>query len=438
MSLPIPTLSLDELQEKDASDLVTPGIMGYSAASWVDAHRKLGPLFKIKELGSIALCGNDMSKLMWSQPELWSYSQTPLGEAFISQLGEGYITASDGDYHLRQRRLMRPYFAGESIQRHYPVIEVLLQEGLAQITGDDIDLHLELIYLFTLLLNRTMVVTDASWEQVKEFAQFEEEFIRGAQLRGQNRQDWYQRPQYQQLKSRVFGYFTALVKRRLDGETMEDNLDDLIAAMNNKEGKASLPELVRDAYLMQAGGAGNIASLICSLLWALDQQPHWRTQVANELRDFDPATLAKKGMNGLKATRAVILETERLFPTTSLLPKRATCDIDLMDYRIPKNTDVLHIFGLSHFLEEEYEQPYEFMPQRWLEGKPSRPNAFGGGVHTCIGMNLSYLYMLFFLKALLPNYSLQVQTPPYLKNLSEDNRFVATSTAFDVFLNKVP
>ncbi len=415
----LPQLALDQLEPDRSGDLTGATLLGFTAQSWIDAHRALGPVFRIPEFDMVVLAGKEASRAAWRSPQDWSYALTDLGKAFRSQLGEGYITGSDGDTHWEQRRVLQPMFNGENIQRHAQVVADIVREELARHAGNPVELHELLVFSFTRTLNNSMVKTGADDAQIRDCARFEEEFIRGAT--SPDAQAWYARPAYRDLRERVFAFFRALVEARLSGERAGDNLDLLIDAMRARRERLDVEELVRDAYLMQAGGAGNIASLFCSLLWALLQRPDWLERVRGELQQFDPASLAATGMNGLSATRAAVLETERRFPPTPGMPKQALRDVHIDERLIPAGSNVFHLFTLDHYLEEDYPRAMEFRPERWLEDKPPRPNAFGGGRHMCIGMNLAYLNLLVGLKTLLDAWEVHARTGPQLRPIDPDN-----------------
>ncbi|TGD74646.1 cytochrome P450 [Mangrovimicrobium sediminis] len=429
---PLPQLDLASLQADLSGDLTRPTLLGFTAQSWLRAQRELGPVFAVPAMNTAVLAGRDASRSAWRNPQDWSYAQTGLGQAFRAQLGEGYITASDGDAHWEQRRVLQPLFNSDNIQRHAPVVATLLAQGLQASSGQPVELHDTLVLLFTRILNHSMVRTGASDAQIQSFARFEEEFIRGATAA--DSAAWYARPAYRQLHDEVFSFFRALVQARLAGERGDDNLDLLVDALRKRGAEPDLDELVRDAYLMQAGGAGNIASLCCSLLWALLQHPEWLQRVREELASFDPAQLARSGMQGLTATRAAILETERRYPVTPGMPKLALNDVVVQGRRVPAGSQVFHLFTLEHFLEEDYPEPFDYRPQRWLDGKPPRPNAFGGGRHMCIGMNLAYLHLLQTLALLLKDYEIDAGQGPRLAPIEPDNPDSPSRMVFEVSL----
>ena len=135
-------------------------------------------------------------------------------------------------------------------------------------------------------------------------------------------------------------------------------------------------------------------------------------------------------------TRNFLLETERKFPVTPGMLKLAVRDMEVSGYRIKAGTEVLHLFVLSHFLEEHYAEPMSFRPERWSEPGLLRPHAFGGGEHMCIGMNLSYLFVVMTLRLLVTSHQVKAAAAPYLKPVVAGSANGPLRTAFDIRLFK--
>lgn len=438
MSLSVPEVSENDLCLMSGEDLSQPALRGFSAESWIQIYNKAGPVFRLKETNQVVACGEQANKEIWRARDLWGYRDTSFGDIFVTQFGEGYITACDGDYHRQQRKSLRPVMSPEATRPHGQIVYDVLSQGISKITGKTVDLHDELIFLYTRILNQTMVKSGASDDMIKRFAIFEEEFIRGSGVFGDMRKKWYARPSYQELHTQVLGYFEALVERRLKGERAGDNLDELIEQMlvqaDEKNQPVNRAELLRDAYLMQAGGAGNMATVFCLLLWALNQQPNWLHLLREELRGSDPQTLAQSGIKNLPITRAVILETERCFAPNAASNKLALSDTELLGYAIAQNTEVTHLSSLVNFQDEYYENPMQFDPQRWIDGAPRRAVLFGGGEHVCAGMHVANLFLLISMLVIIPNYEVTAARPPRSEPVDPSDDSSPSRLLFDVRL----
>ncbi len=417
MHKPLPHVSASDLVAAARDD--DTSLLGFTAASWLAVSRSVGPIFYLREFDHIIVCGEELSREIWKHGDDWGYADSSLGHIFRTQLGDGYITASDGDYHRNLRRLLRPLFAGSCIHRHLHVIHRLLQQGFAALSGQQIDLHHQLIYLFTKGLNNTMLYSEAPDQLIWRFARFEEEFIRGGMLHGEQRSAWYARADYQQLRNEVLGFFRQLVSARLNGARTGDNFDLLLEAIGREGQQRDEDHLLLDAYLMQAAGAGNMAAVSCRLLWVLLQQPDWLARVREEFDESDPRSALASGLSALPFTRRLLIENERRYPVTPAMVKLALHDCELGGCLVQKGSEVLHLFALSHFDDRLYADPYTFDPERWQSSGLVRPHAFGGGEHLCLGMNLSYLFVVLTLQVLLQEHDVEALAAPYPRPVAD-------------------
>ncbi|KAK0071058.1 hypothetical protein PV325_013592 [Microctonus aethiopoides] len=86
----------------------------------------------------------------------------------------------------------------------------------------------------------------------------------------------------------------------------------------------------------------------------------------------------------------VIKEVIRLFPIGPFLPREVTDDLKLDEYTLPKGATVIITPFLAHRLEEYWDKPNSFIPERFLpeNSKDRHPFAFipfSGGPRSCPG-----------------------------------------------------
>lgn len=75
-------------------------------------------------------------------------------------------------------------------------------------------------------------------------------------------------------------------------------------------------------------------------------------------------------------------------------PRVASEALHYKDWVIPANTPLSSVSYFTHYNEEVFPQPHEFIPERWLEAKQGRSLQsymvnFGRGTRGCIGKNLA-------------------------------------------------
>ncbi|HSG90143.1 MAG TPA: cytochrome P450 [Pseudomonadales bacterium] len=410
-----PRVDLGALEARTTAATTEPDFLGCTAASWMALVAAHGPVMETEIDGrpTTLLCTHAADLEAWKTPRNWIYGPPASGgEFFRGEMGPLHVSQLDGDAHRRARKLTLPAFGAQPLLRDIDAVAACLEHGLADLAGTETDLHGALGTLYTRALGVSQVKADLSPEQARTLFEFEEAFIPAAALAPDVRARWYGRNRYVADKRASFELFERIVDARLAGARPGDSLD-LVMDRAPPDGMAPLnrEELVLATYLLLVAGVGNIANLVSPMLWALQTHPEWLTRLREELVDFRPDALGA-GVRAFPVMRALISETERCFLPAAVLPKIAACDLELLGHRIPAGRRVLHLHGLAHFEAERYPDPFAFRPERWLEDEPQRPNAYGGGVHLCLGMGVARLYLPLTLALLVPRYDLHAPAPP--------------------------
>ena len=74
-------------------------------------------------------------------------------------------------------------------------------------------------------------------------------------------------------------------------------------------------------------------------------------------------------LKNLKYIDAVMKETTRIYgPANFILLRQATRDCQLDGVNIPKGTALTYNSIAIHYNEDIYPQPFQFKPERWLNG----------------------------------------------------------------------
>lgn len=154
-----------------------------------------------------------------------------------------------------------------------------------------------------------------------------------------------------------------------------------------------------------------------SIEWALAEllrNPKAMVRVKNEIssvvesnRKFEESDIGK-----LPYLQAVIKETLRLHPPVPfLVPRKAIQDTNYMGYLIPKETQVfVNVWAIGRD-EENWEEPWDFKPERFLgsntdfKGQHFEFIPFGAGRRICPGLPLGHLMMHFLLGSLLHEFN---------------------------------
>ncbi|MEO0509234.1 MAG: cytochrome P450 [Verrucomicrobiota bacterium] len=391
---------------------------GYTAESFLEAYREAGSVFTTEVNGEtfVILSGLDANEVAWRTPDNWSYGQAVA--VFREELSELHLTQLDREPHRRKRRLLNKGFKNSSVMSSIAATAETIQEGLAAIEGKEVESHHELMKMLTRAQARSSVKAVFSEEEIERMVDFEEGFIGALFMKRHERELIYNRASYLDVKNVVLTQLHEIVKARLERDDPEDLLDEVIQQKTSSAiDPLSEEELIYDTYLLLIAGTGNTSKLTSYLLHALSLNPEWTARLREEIGDFDAHRLAE-GMKHFPLLKATLLETERMFPAAPVLPRVPAQDIEFLGYPIGAGTNCLHLASLMHFDNSIYEEPFVFNPGRWLDHNYPRNahGTFGGGSHTCIGMNLVRIQMPLILGYLLSGYDYEITSPPEMEN----------------------
>jgi cytochrome P450 len=360
----------------------------------VRAYRQAGPIFRAEVDGRtwVILAGLEANDFVWRNSAFWNYPA--VFPAFGEQMGPNHLNVLEGEAHRHKRTILKPAFDQAPAMRYLPGFNEWFHRELAAANGGG---PVELVEFWaetiTKANSQTVAQADISQAALKRLVRWEREMLAGIQM-GEARHPYYARKEYLQLRAEAMALMGGIVDERLANPgAWDDNFAGVLRARQQQEG--GYPDrswLIDDLYYILVAGVENTSRLInWTALYCL-LTPVWLERLRAELDPWDGRDVAALGqMTNLKA---VIMETQRLRPPAFFVPRQAAQDIEFAGYRLPAGTDVLTAHAVGHFLDEVYEDPFSFRPERFVENARFVPRAngfFGGGVHLCLGRNHTLL-----------------------------------------------
>jgi cytochrome P450 len=219
--------------------------------------------------------------------------------------------------------------------------------------------------------------------------------------------------------ARAQAHVRRLIDRLLAREPGPERRDLLANLVRDRaETGLSIDEIVSHLVFVTAASFDTLSSASVSVLYYLAANPEWQDKVRAELIDRipDPHAATTAQLTGCALAERILKEALRLNAAAPVLWRRAVRDCTFDSLAIPEGTVVGVNPMLTHLLPQYWPEPETFDPDRFLparsEGRHRYAFApFGGGAHTCLGMNFA---------------SLQVKL--LLRHLLEDGRITLTST----------
>ncbi|MCA0377449.1 MAG: cytochrome P450 [Gemmatimonadetes bacterium] len=338
-------------------------------------------------------------------------------------IGDGLLT-SEGEVHLRQRRLVQPAFHRARVARYAETMvraTVAHQEGWRH--GAAVDINAEMMRLTMAIVAETLFGADVGDEAERVtralhdvFASFDLGLSPLAPLLDRlptSRQRRFQRAR-RVLDEIVYGMIHA---RRRAGRDTGDLLSMLLAAQDTEgDGRGMSDQQLRDELLtLFIAGHETTANALSWTWWLLDRHPEVRARLDEELdtvlADRDPTA---DDVGQLPFTRAVIAESMRLRPPAYIVGRRAIAPYRVRDWELPAGTLVVVSQYITHRDPRWWPEPERFDPARWL-APDDRPRfayfPFGGGTRVCVGEAFAWTEAVLLLATLARRWRVEVAHP---------------------------
>lgn len=337
-------------------------------------------------------------------------------------VGEGLLT-SEGDFHLRQRRLMQPAFHRHQIAAFAETMVAATDHHIdSWRAGQQRDLHQELMQLTLTIVGQTLFGVDVAGKN-RELAHLLDELMR--EFRFQDGTPWGQllaqlptaRQRRRQrllhrLDEAIFGFIEAA--RQRDPE--QPNLLTMLLAAQEADGSRMSNQQLRDELMtLFIAGHETTANALTWSFYLLDQHPAAQAQLVAELETVLGGRLPTLAdVPNLKFSRMVFAEAMRLYPPAWVIGRQAIAADQIGGYPIAANAPIFVSQWVMHRHPAYWDQPDCFMPARFDESQPDYQKPpryvyfpFGGGPRLCIGEQFAWLEGVLLLATLAQRFRFQ-------------------------------
>jgi cytochrome P450 len=322
-------------------------------------------------------------------------------------LGEGLLT-SEGDLHLRQRRLMQPAFHRERLAR-YAEVMVANAERTANSwrDGETIDVAQEMVRLTLSIVAQTLFGSHNVAEEADEISRALTELMEVFTILLNPFTQWLQKLPLPRTKATQRAIdrldatiFRIIEERRRSGIDRGDLLSMLLLAQDEEGGGGMTDRQVRDeAMTLFLAGHETTANALSWTWYLLAQHPEVEQRLHEE---------------GETYARMVLAESMRLFPPAWIIGRLALEDVEIGGYTIPRGGIAIVSQYVMHRDPRFWPDPERFDPQRFAD-ESARPKfayfPFGGGSRICIGEGFAWMEGALVLRTLARKWSLSLAQP---------------------------
>jgi cytochrome P450 len=336
-------------------------------------------------------------------------------------LGNGLLL-SEGDFWLRQRRLVQPAFHRGRFDAYGAVMVDHVRRLLEKFRdGETRDLHREMMGLTLAIAAETLLGADVSEVTADVgaaldllMADFMYRFASPFPV-----PPWVPTPRnrrrrwaMQRLDSIIHGIIR---ERRAAGDDRGDLLSMLLRVRDENDGTGMTDQQLRDEMMtLFLAGHETTANSLTWTWYLLAQHPeieeHLLAEVKEVLGDRLPTAA---DLPRLRYAEWVINESMRLYPPVVGFGRKAVERCEIGGYEIPAGGTVILSQWVVHHDPRWFDGPEEFRPERWDNDLIHRlPKyayfPFGGGPRVCIGNTFALMELVLVLATIAPRYAFRL------------------------------
>lgn len=319
-------------------------------------------------------------------------------------LGEGLLT-SEGEFHLRQRRLAQPAFHRDRIAAYgCSMVDYAARSSSRLVNGSSLDMHEEMMKLTLAIVAKTLFSADVENEATEigdalttAFESFNIGILPFSEILEKLPLPYIKR--FEAARARLDATIYRIIdERRTAGEDRGDLLSMLLLAQDTEgDGSGMSDTQLRDeAMTIFLAGHETTANALSWTWYLLSQHPDVEARFHQEIDALGDRLPRPDDQPLLPYTRMILAESMRLYPPAWAVGRRAINDFDAGGYLIPARSMVLMSQYITHRDPRFYPDPARFDPERWRpEVSATRPKfsyfPFGGGTRICIGEQFAWM-----------------------------------------------
>lgn len=348
-----------------------------------------------------------------------NYQKSELQTKFISKyLGKGLLTAN-GDFWLKQRRMIQPAFHKQKMNQ---LVQNMQRTIISELEGLPDEKPVALFPVmnqlaFNVVAKSLFHITSIEQEmnRLKTIISDVQDFLI-KEIRVPYKAFWYkisgQVKKHQLLALETDLIIREIIEERLhSGEKQNDLLDMLLETRYEDTGEGmSTQQLIDEIKILFIAGHETTANALTFTLHLLGNHPEIQEKVFEELKAIEAQTNdVVEQLQKMTYTNAVINESMRLYPPAWITDRENIEDDELVGYKIKGKTLIGVSFYELHRNPKYWKNPEVFDPQRFLGDQKKESYRyfypFGAGPRMCIGLGFAMYEMSLTLSYIIKKYS---------------------------------
>jgi len=410
------------------SYLIAPQMVYNPIPSFMEGFDKYGSIYKMRGFRPITLLREPEHAQHVLQKNHRNYHKSRIqSEILASQLGKGLLT-SNGDYWLRQRKLIQPGFHRHQLRELLKIMQGETSRFLEEVldgyaeSGEAFDFARAMMQVTFRVVSRSLFksgIADSELDRVGDIT-LELQHLLVTYVRGIYKIPFYyltgKMKYYADLRAEMYGLIEqTILERQESGERYDDLLDMLLAVRYEDTGEGMTLEQLRDECLILfVAGHETSANALAWTFYQLMQHRGIEEKARSEaLEVVGEGDVEWEHVPQLGYIKQVVQETMRLYPPAWIFDRMALAEDEIGGYRIEEGQPVGVLNYALHRNPKHWEKPEEFDPNRFTKENIKKRHRFaylpfGGGPRLCIGHNFAYMEMQLIMANLLIRYDFEL------------------------------
>ena len=320
-------------------------------------------------------------------------------------LGHNSLSVLVGPEHMRQRKLLLPFFHGERLREHEAAIVGATKRAMANWTlGEPLNMQREMR-----LITLDVIMESVFGMEAERMSRLQTTIVEMVQI---NTVSWrlrmllqgghgQERPKnalgeaVDHLDEQIYAEI-ANRRQQTDLEDRSDIMSMLLLARDEDGAGLSDVEVRDELVTLLLAGHETTAMTVA---WAIERLVRHTDKLARLCAEID----AQGDAGSHPYLTAVINETLRVRPVQPAVIRTLTEDLQVGRHLLAAGTSVVVSIYLTNRSPSVYPDPKAFQPERFLDDAPDTYSwvPFGGGIRRCIGASFAQMEAKVILRTML-------------------------------------
>lgn len=324
------------------------------------------------------------------------FTKGAMFDKFRPYLGNGLIL-SDGEFHLRQRRLVQPAFHRDRIMRYADTMADVVSELTGSWRAGEVrQIDEDMQALAVTVVGETLFSTELDKRAITEARRSIPLVIRQGMIRALSPAFVEKLPipgnrRFDEAIERMRAIVLEVIAERRTHRVDHGDLLSMLLLAQDDTGEGMTDAQIYDEVLtLLTAGVETTALALAWTFHEIGRRPEVQRRVHTEVDEvLGDRRITVDDIPRLAYTQRVVQEVLRMYPIWILM-RRAVTEVDLGGARIPPGAEVTVSPHALHFDPRIHDDPNRFDPDRWQPERARRlPKGafipFGAGNRQCLG-----------------------------------------------------